>query len=236
MDFSMNWADVAVILIIVASCMIEYKRGFVKSIFKTFSFIVSIFVSWTLHPYVTEFLKNSFVYEWVKGGVRESIFKQSTSGEIVSKEQQTEIIDKLNMPDFFKDLIKNNESIKGNELLNFLDFKESVVNFVTNFCIGILAIILVILVTMVILRVASTSLDLVSKIPVIKEINEMFGFLLGLIIGVIEVWLSYIVIIFIFSTNSKMSFVFTEINNSVVAKLLYENNLLNYIIAGIFGK
>ncbi|HCC06561.1 MAG TPA: hypothetical protein DEP72_00140 [Clostridiales bacterium] len=236
MDFNMNWADVVVILVIAASCMLEYKRGFVKSIFKTFSFVIAIFVSWTVHPYVTEFLKNSFIYQWIKGGVGANLFKEAASGEIVSKEQQMEIIDKLSMPDFFKNLIKDSEGIKNNDILNFLDFKESIVNSVSNFCIGILAIIIVIIVTMVILRMTSTSLDIISKIPVIKEINEIFGFLLGLVIGVIEVWLSFIVMLLLFSTNQKMSFIFTEINNSVVAKLLYENNLLNYIIAGIFGK
>ena len=236
MEFSLNWADLAVVLIILISCILEYRKGFIKSVFKTFSFVISIFVSWTIHPYVTAILKNSFVNTWVENGIRGHIFKETIDGELINKTQQAEVIDKLNIPDFFKDMLKSNDSIVNNNFLNFSEFKESIINFITNICIGVIAILVVIIVTMIILKIASNSLDLISKLPVLNEVNKSFGLLLGFILGVIEVWIGYMVITFIFITNSNAQSVFTEIEGSTVAKFLYENNLLNYIIAGIFGK
>ncbi len=232
---AINWADLAVVLLIGATTYMEYKRGFLLAMFKMVSIFVSLFLSWMLRPVIYDILQKTFIYDWIRSSVYQNILKENLEGQMVQKAEQMNLIDNLNVPDFIKDVIKNQDFIKSSDIIDFNSLRSGIVDFVTSICVGILGVILIFVVSLVLMRVLSKVLDLISKIPIIKQINQTLGLVLGAIIGLMQVWFGLIIITLISNMNANFGIIYNEIDKSVIAKYLYENNILNYIIKGIFN-
>lgn len=80
-------ADVIVIAIVALSAYMGYKKGFVRTVSKLCCLIVSIIVAKILRPYVGEFVRQSFIGEYINEKFAE------TSSEIMGS----------NMPLFLKE-------------------------------------------------------------------------------------------------------------------------------------
>ena len=59
--------------IVILSIFIGYKRGFVKSVSKVCCWIISIIIAKFLNPYVTDFVKTTFVGDYIKDKITESM-------------------------------------------------------------------------------------------------------------------------------------------------------------------
>lgn len=230
----MNWIDIIVVIVIFISGFISYKRGFLLSVFRFFSLAISIFISWITHPIVSEYLKGSKVSNQISNAIRESLF-DNIQNVVSGKIQKESFIHKLQIPEILQRVaLKNNDIINIKNDANNTIFVEKIIDFLTNICIGILSFILVFILVIILMKLCSKILAILSEIPIFKSVNKLVGLIFGLSVGIVEIWLTFIVLTFLFNTSNNGGLIFNSIDNSVVGKFLYENNLLSYIVAGIF--
>lgn len=78
------------------------------------------------------------------------------------------------------------------------------------------------------LSVACTALNIVAKLPVLHQINSMAGFFVGLVEGLLDVWIIFIVLD-LFAGTEWGSALLNSIHNSQFLTILYENNLLTAV-------
>ena len=102
-------------------------------------------------------------------------------------------------------------------------------HFIVNGIASFIALVLGLILLFVLARV----LNIVSKIPVIKEVNHFLGIISGLVLALVLVWLFfYFVTVLCASPFGLM--MMDYIRQSVVLTWLYENNMLLYLIMAWF--
>lgn len=88
-----------------------------------------------------------------------------------------------------------------------------------------LSFILAYIIISIALAVVCGVLDIVAKLPVLHQINETAGLLVGLAEGLLDIWIGFVVLN-IFCETSWGKVLLESINNSSFLTMLYENNLL----------
>lgn len=84
--------DVVIIALMVISIYLGYKRGFIKTISKLLCFIVSVILAKLLHPFVSGFVRNSFIGDFINekiAGKSETIITEDMPSFIKSAGDST---------------------------------------------------------------------------------------------------------------------------------------------------
>lgn len=74
--------------------------------------------------------------------------------------------------------------------------------------------------------------NLLSRLPVIHTMNKMGGMLVGLLKGLILLWLICIVITIMSGTEAGI-YLYGQINESPFLKYIYDNNMIMALITGL---
>ena len=140
----------------------------------------------------------------------------SESGEILTISESGENYIE-NLPQLVVDMI-GLEEIKENA-------KVTIINKIVDFALKLLSIIIVYILAKIILYLIVLILDSVAQLPVLKQFNELFGLLLGGILGLIQIYTICAIIAFV-SSMPSMNGIGIIINDSAFAHVFYNNNLL----------
>ena len=82
------------------------------------------------------------------------------------------------------------------------------------------------------MAIAVHVLDLIAKLPVLNSINHLGGLAIGLLEGMIVVWLLFLVVVLCQGTPWGREMM-ESIQGNVFLKFLYDNNLIEKVIIGI---
>lgn len=219
----MNWLLLLVILILIAYAVTGLKRGLIKTIFSMCSVLLALILTICISPRIGKALQNNEkLYDTIKGKVI-SIIPEENIGD--SEEEQDKFIDQLDLPKAMKDtLIKNNTSMMY-EKFSTQDVKEYVANYVTCMAINALAYILTYIAIRILLSIICKTLDVISKLPLIRQVNQLAGLAIGLVQGLLAVWVLFLILT-IFSGSAVGQQAFTMIDSSPILGFLYNNNIL----------
>lgn len=80
-------------------------------------------------------------------------------------------------------------------------------------------------ITRILLLFAKAILEAISEIPIIKQFNEIGGTIYGILRGMFIIYVVLAIISFILPVIDKTA-VLSIINNSILTKMLYDNNLI----------
>ena len=229
----MNIADTLVLIFFLINGWIAYKRGFILSLYKLLSFIISIFLANSLYPIVSAFLRTSTpLFDKIKNQVAPTILI-SEGTKVNTLEGQTHFINELGVPKFLKRALIENNNSEIYSILHVDSLKDYIAGYIANICINIISMIIVLLVVSIGLRILVGILDIFSKLPVLNSVNHLFGLFFGFISGLLQVWMFFIVL-FIFQANPSFEKVFLLLENSSLARYLYEYNYLLQFVGGLF--
>lgn len=89
----------------------------------------------------------------------------------------------------------------------------------------IFAYILAFIISSVALAVVCNVLDIAAKLPVLHEINQTAGLLVGLVEGLLDVWIAFIVLD-LFAETEWGTVLLNMVHSSELVSIFYENNLL----------
>ena len=231
-----NICDLIVGLIIALATFLGYKRGFVKSSFRMLSFVIAIIISLLLRAPVSEYIKkNTNVSNWIINTIT------GTQTDETSNEKDIILIDGKNNE---KDMENAENSVEVQETLERLpenlkehigidetidEAKEQIAIKVADAIINVMSMVSVYLITKLLLMIVCFILDGIMQIPVLKQINEIAGLVLGIILGVIQVYTILAVITFL-SSFIQMPIIIELIKDSCIASRFFEYNLLIELI------
>ncbi|MCI8341885.1 MAG: CvpA family protein [Firmicutes bacterium] len=228
-----NGIDIAVILLIGLFAVAGIYKGFINTCFGFLPMAASLFAANKLYPAVSKFLRGTSFYMKLAEKVSESL-DISGAVENIARQGETNIIESLNLPEFFKNSIIENNNPVVYDILGAGNLQEYIAKFVANICINVISIIAVYLAVYFAVKVLLSALNLVASLPGISFLNKSGGAAVGMIEGIIVTWIMGIVVVFFYS-NANFHGFFESLEKSTVAKFLYENNLLLFMILKIFS-
>ncbi|MDD4844476.1 MAG: CvpA family protein [Anaerotignum sp.] len=225
--------DGVVILWMIGCAINGYRKGFVMEALGFLPMLAALVAVKFLTPVAGKLLRQTPFF----GSLADSIgnaLQLDTVLNNAAMHTQTEMIQNMQLPDFIKAaLLENNNPVIYN-LLNVDGLKGYISGFLANVCVNIVSVIVVFIVVLIAARLLLKALNLVSKLPILNFFNRFSGMLVGGAKGVFWVWLIAIGMTFL-QCYAKLELVFSALNESVVALFLYENNILLYLILTIFN-
>lgn len=209
--------DLIVIGIIFLSTFLGYKKGLIGVAFKIASFIIAIIITLILFKPISNFIINNTEFAQT---IENTIVQKLSTAEIENGQIKQENSD-------LPEVIVNYINVGLQNTVN--EAKDSIVKIVArNLAETIVEIIVIIglfIITRLLLLFAKAILEAISEIPIIKQFNKAGGILYGILRGLLLIYLMLAIISLILPMLDKTS-ILNIINNSILTKVLYNNNII----------
>lgn len=198
---TLTWLGIVVLAILAVVAYRGYKRGFIREVVSFFFVFLAIAVSWAINPYVNEFfMENTPVYEMV----RESCKRFVLSGEKDEGENtgsQTGFIEDLELPELLQKGLEANNTEEVYAYLSVETFGEYVSEALARMIINGLSFAVSYMMASVILRLGTWILNVLAGLPVLNGANKLAGGMVGLVKGVVFIWIAFLVLTVLCSTE-----------------------------------
>lgn len=200
--------DIGIIGIIALCTFIGYKQGLVKSAIKILSFFIAIIVALVLYKPVSSLvINNTTIDDNIKNAMIEKI-----KPEVSEEEQELDV-------EYYAEL-----KIIG-EATNTI---EGIANLFAIKLIETVVLLLIFVIVKIALKFVSALTDIITKLPLLKQVNKLGGTIYGIIKGILIVY-TILAVVYLISPLIKNT-VTEDINKSIITKALYNNNLILNII------
>ncbi len=254
----MNWAigillDVILVAAVIICVAKGKKDGFAKTLVSFLSFFIALVLAGMLSAPLAEGAYTAVIEKGVTAAVTETVegVMQNEDGDTLNIQSLIEAgeaaIDKL--PAFVKNTI-NSEDIKAQiedksqSLINVPSAesiaKEIVDNIFKPAILSVLTALLFVIIfilALIICTILAKSLKLVNKIPLLGKVNEFLGGVIGLLKGVVIVFILNWALLMLVTKNGALFSVITAetLNSSLINKTLIEVNPINMIFSKFLG-
>lgn len=225
----MNWTDISVLAIILIFTVIGLKNGFLYSVFRLFSYILSVVFAIKFYPVLSAMLQKTVFYTYIKDAVIQGILRQQTAGAAganasgLQENTARYIVDGLKLPGFIKDSIIENVGQK--DIFGIQKLLDAIGSEIATLVINILSVILIYIIIRFALVFAKVIIKTISKLPVFKQLDRAGGLVLGAIEGILVVYILCAVLI-LFGAFPKFASTIDSIENSRFASYFYQNNFI----------
>lgn len=220
----MNWTDIAVLIIILVFTLIGIKNGFLYSVFRLLSYILSVIFAIKFYTILSSMLQKTIIYTNIKAAVVNGIINQQAKNVATIKERSAQtIVDGLKLPNFIKESIL--EKVSNKDIFGVQKILDAVGSEIATLVINILSVILIYIIIRIALVFARVIIKTISRLPVFKQLDKTGGFVLGALEGILIVYILCAVLI-LFSAFPKFSSTIDSIESSQFANYFYQNNFI----------
>ena len=153
----------------------------------------------------------------------------------LGKNDQTRLIQKLPVPDFVKDQMITYNNKEGYQKLKAETFKEFIVNYITSLIVNLLAFLITLLVVWLIIAIILGALRVFSHLPVLRFVDRLGGLIIGLVKGLVFVWLIFLVFTLLPGLDISKRAI-EMIHESGFLEGLYNSNLFVHLVMGVVSR
>ncbi len=234
----MDMLFVAVLVILAGFGLHGYLRGMVRVLFSLVAVFLTIGLATAFTPCTAEFLREKtpvyhiiqekcteYIQEWTVQNGKESENTDARSEETVIFGQK--------IPREMQDFFEAGAAESAGQLLENTGIYEKLGDFVAEQVLQRAAWTLSFFITLIVMIVLVRVLDLIAKLPVLDSINHIGGLAIGLLQGLIVVWILFLVIVLCQGNDWGRQMMQTIQENGFL-RLLYDNNVIEQFIMGIF--
>jgi Colicin V production protein. len=143
----------------------------------------------------------------------------------IPRQAQRAVIEYAEIPDIFKELLKENNNSEIYEMLGANNFVQYVAKYLAKTILNIIIFLAVFLIITIILRAVIFALDIVTELPVVGLINRLIGMVIGLVAAYVVVCVVLTLIVLLFQTSFGRD-MYVLVEASPVLMFLYENNVV----------
>ena len=180
---------------LVFSGYMGYRRGFIKEIVSIFFVFLSIALVWVINPYINDFIRqNTPVYSMVQEGCRSIVQSQAGDAQRLNSEEQRSLIDDMKLPGLLKKGLEENNTTEVYRYLSVDSFTEYVANYLAVVVVNGISFLISYLLATILIRMATYALNLIAGLPILNGANKAAGGILGVIKGLIFIWIAFFVI------------------------------------------
>lgn len=206
---------IGVIIFLVAMIAYGYMRGLIKIVFSMVATIATIVLAAVLTIPFSGVLKNTGIGEGIEASVREIV----EQAHIIDEESVMEL-------DFPKAVLE--PIAKGTQNAQET-IQEYVIEELTDTIIKALTFLVLTLIIYIIVRIIIGVLDVFSKLPIINGINKWAGAVVGLVQGLLFIWIASLILT-AFSDKEWAQEVFRQINDNGFLSFIYNNNMVIWLV------
>lgn len=211
--------DIVLILVIVLSAFIGYKKGFVKVIVKLGTFLIALVLAFLLQSSVAKFIGEDIGFKnTISTTVQNKLSDYAKSKE---DDKKTDI----------KMLEKTIDEINSAAEEKKAEVIQKWANNIADFILKGSSFIIIFFTVAIVMGILSLILNTVVKLPVLNTLNGVLGLGTAVILMTVRIMILLTIIYFV-SPLEIIQPVINYINTSCITKLLYENN----IIVNILGR
>ena len=239
----MNWLLLLSLAIIGICAFAGWRAGFIKSVFSLVSTIAVIVITIMISPMVTGVIKSNETISGTISSKLEEVIDLTQIAKNLSPEEEkdpTAIIDGLQLPESMKEKIK--ESLadtleeKENEATAYvgekLDALETYIcERMTDIILNAVGFFVTFLLAAAGVAILCYVLNVISKLPVLHQINTVAGVAFGALEGMVILWILFIAITMLGSTGFGQSCM-AMITESKILSFLYDSNVLSRFLFG----
>ncbi|MCR4807939.1 MAG: CvpA family protein [Lachnospiraceae bacterium] len=219
----------AVVILFAAFIIYGWKKGFLRIVISFAGTLIVLIAVIFVSPKVSEYImKNTDLYEKTREKVTAAFVEKLTDKDTDTTEED---IKGLDVPDIMKnDLIEKNATGMYQALLVSV-FKEFVAGYLSRLVINAGSFVGVYIILTIAKWILVKSSDIISRIPVIKGINSLFGACIGAMDALIIVWVVFFIII-MFLGEDIGGRLLASVQKSWFLTYLFNKNLLFRFISG----
>lgn len=206
---------IGVIVFLIAMIAYGYIRGFIKIVLSMVATIATIVLAAVLTIPFSGVLKNTGIGEGIETSVREIV----EQAHIIDEDSVME----LDFPEAILEPIAQGTSDAQETI------QEYVIDELTDTIIKALTFFILTIIIYIIIRIIIGVLDVFSKLPIINGINKWAGAVIGLVQGLLFIWIASLVLT-AFSDKSWAQEVFRQINDNGFLSFIYNNNMVIWLI------
>jgi uncharacterized membrane protein required for colicin V production len=228
---------IIVALILIGCTVLGGIKGFVHTIFTMFSLFIIIMLTGILSPYVADYINgHTDVPKSIHSKVEEKInLKEKISSD--SSANRNDLIDKMDMPEQLKEVIKEKSQAAGDAFSATTEAASEklvtgIYDRITDLIVSAIAYLFTFAVVGVIVLIAGILLDIVSKLPGIKQANAILGVIVGFVQGYLAVSVVYIAAVAFAATELGAS-VISQVAESEILTWFYNHNIVVDIVFGM---
>ena len=231
----MNMLLLVVGIIFLVSVLVGYKKGLIKIVASLVATLLCIVLVMFISPSVSKWIQESTpLRETIQNKCVELLVPDTAAVEEVlqveiPRDQQISMIEGAQLPEIFRQMLLENNNSEVYSALGVQTFGEYIGAYVAKVVADILAFLVTFIAVFIIIRVAIGVLGIIDKLPVIGGVNHLAGGVVGAGMGILIIWILFIVITLLYNTSIGVACL-EDIAESEILTKLYENNILmNYI-------
>lgn len=146
------------------------------------------------------------------------------SGNGISMLDQAKLIEELKLPAVIQNMLESNNNKTGYEKLAVKSFEEYIPSYMATLILNIISFVATFLLVVSFLWITVMTLDVIANLPIIHGINQVLGLVLGLVQGLVFVWIAFLIIT-VFSSVDLGRDIMLMIHNSKILSIIYDNNI-----------
>ena len=227
----MNWLFWAVIAFLAFHVIDGFYRGFIRKAVSAVSLIITLVLVTYLTPHITNFIQeNTSLHEKLQEKCSEMFLNEEYDVDL--KTDQVNLIQNMDLPDNIKEMLLENNNIEAYEILDVSDFGDYIGAYLANMIINALAYLISFLIIWTLLRMLLMAMDIVTKLPLLRGLNKLAGGVLGLVQGIVFVWIIFLLVSVLCNGNLGKQF-FALIHENPFLLFLYNQNVIMKILFGL---
>ena len=196
--------DFIIIIIVLLSTLLAYRKGLVKLAIGLVSFIITIILVFVLYLPISNLVINT---TQIDETIENAIYEKANN--IMTESEQNNITDQV-------------IQTAQNEML-----PETAKLLATNIVKGGVFIILFIGIKIA-LRFVTKIADLVAKLPLLNQINKLGAIIYGALRGILIIYV-LLLLISVSGQIDSQNKLHQSVSQSTIGKAMYENNILNVL-------
>ena len=230
----MSWFDTLVLVILAIHAIKGWQRGFILSFFSLISVIAAAVAARIYHPRLSEYLLgNSTLFlkfqQWVGIRVKDAAYQEVASrGDIASDN----IYQVLGMPKGIQEVFMGSQTMQEYSTKAMEGVHGYVADVLARMFINLLSIILIFICVKMALMLIGHLLDGIFSLPVLNHFNHVGGLAFGALKGLLILFILLLLMVPI-STMAGQGLLTEGLEKSILAKYLYDHNLLLSMIGKI---
>lgn len=227
----MNWILIVVIAIVTVLGAVGYRKGLIKMVFSLISTIAALVIAALFSPVVAGVMKSN---EEIVAFIDEKVgvlvdFTSEEATEKVESEQES-LIARLPLPETIKESLLENNTVDTYLDLQVENFEGYVRRQIANVIMNAIAFVITLVIATIVLWFLCNALNLLAKLPLLRQINQVTGLAAGLAEGVLLVWILFVVLT-MFAGSEFGRDAMEMIAENPILDYLYKNNLVSKFIA-----
>lgn len=231
-----HWLSVGTAVFLLAMVLYGHYRGFLRIAVSMVALIATLVIVRIGTPYMRNFLlQNTGIHAAVERGLMGIAGAEDVAEEEVRLPAgQRMLIEQLNLPEQMKEALIENNNNEVYRLLGVDAFMDYIGAYLTNMVLNVICSIVLFLVVYIGIRLIMGWLDLLAKLPILSGMNQIAGAILGGIQGLLLIWVLCLVVT-VCSTTVWGRAVLDQIEAAPWLMFLYQNNIFNWLVAGILN-